>query len=111
MSGNLEGYMLSWKSVCRYGRMCSPGFYLNARTRIRFWEDKWLGEESLRAVFPRLYMISVQKEAMIADIMDKQNQDNWDFHFTRHLRDWEKASTWDSCPVGKCSATSGITRG
>ncbi|KAG5549896.1 hypothetical protein RHGRI_015012 [Rhododendron griersonianum] len=35
-------------------------------------------------------MISVQKEAMIADIMDKQNQDNWDFHFTRHLRDWEK---------------------
>ncbi|KAG5541486.1 hypothetical protein RHGRI_021344 [Rhododendron griersonianum] len=35
-------------------------------------------------------MISNQKQAVIADIVDKQNQDNWDSHFTRELRDWEK---------------------
>ncbi|KAG5561231.1 hypothetical protein RHGRI_004303 [Rhododendron griersonianum] len=34
-------------------------------------------------------MISAQQEAMIADIVDSRNQDNWDFHFTRGLRDWE----------------------
>lgn len=35
-------------------------------------------------------MISDQQEAVIADMVEKQNPDNWDFHFTRVLRDWEK---------------------
>ncbi|KAF7151273.1 hypothetical protein RHSIM_Rhsim02G0190000 [Rhododendron simsii] len=34
--------------------------------------------------------LSTQKEAMVADIVDDQNQDNWKFQFRRDLYDWER---------------------
>ncbi|KAF7154517.1 hypothetical protein RHSIM_Rhsim01G0163900 [Rhododendron simsii] len=65
-------------------------FKVNSGTSVKFWKHKWLGEESLQSVFPTLYRISAQKEAMIADMVNNQNQDSWKFQFTRRLRDWER---------------------
>lgn len=33
-----------------------------------FWKDIWVGSSSHRSAFPRLYSLSIQKEASIADI-------------------------------------------
>ncbi|KAI8542690.1 hypothetical protein RHMOL_Rhmol08G0158300 [Rhododendron molle] len=35
-------------------------------------------------------MLSTQKDAMIADMVDSENQGHWKFQFTRRLHDWEE---------------------
>lgn len=44
----------------------------------------------MKAVFPSLYLLSEQKEAMIADMVNDQDQDYWDFQFRRTLYPWER---------------------
>lgn len=34
----------------------------------RFWEDSWLGEESIASQFPRLFLNSEQKSVLIKDV-------------------------------------------
>lgn len=36
-------------------------FKLNDRERIRFWEDKRVGQKSLKEAFPQLYSLSTKK--------------------------------------------------
>lgn len=36
-------------------------FKVNSGTNIKFWSHKWLGEVTLQATFPRLFMLSTQK--------------------------------------------------
>ena len=36
--------------------------------RIRFWEEKWCGDDKLCSLFPSLYAISLDKEAWVADV-------------------------------------------
>lgn len=88
-----------WKGLCSVSDVAADMgdcivqgfiFKVNSGASIKFWKHKRLGEESIQAVFPRLYRISAQKEAMIVDMVNTQNQDNWNFQFTRRLRDWEK---------------------
>jgi len=33
-----------------------------------FWKDKWIGEQPLASIFPRLYSISTQSEAKVRDL-------------------------------------------
>ena len=50
--------------------------YLNGRLayqvgngqRVRFWMDKWCGDEPLCESFPSLFTISSSKEAWVADV-------------------------------------------
>jgi hypothetical protein len=37
--------------------------------RIRFWHDRWCGEEPLRSTFPEYFSIDREKDASIADLM------------------------------------------
>lgn len=55
-----------------------------------FWKHKWLGETSLEAALPRLFHVSTQKEAWIAEMVDVQGQHYWNLQFRRTLFDWEK---------------------
>ncbi|KAF7151240.1 hypothetical protein RHSIM_Rhsim02G0189800 [Rhododendron simsii] len=48
------------------------------------------GALNLFAFFKIGQELSTQKEAMVADIVDDQNQDNWKFQFRRDLYDWER---------------------
>lgn len=36
--------------------------------KIRFWEDTWLGDQSLVSIFPRLYLNSNQKGEIIKNM-------------------------------------------
>ncbi|KAG5547509.1 hypothetical protein RHGRI_013260 [Rhododendron griersonianum] len=56
-------------------------FKVYSGTSIKFLEQMWLGEDSLQVVFPRLYKLSTQKDAMIADMVDNQSQGQWKFQF------------------------------
>ena len=44
--------------------LCSVG---NGR-RVRFWKDFWCEEEPLALTFPSLFSLTVNKEAMVADV-------------------------------------------
>lgn len=64
-------------------------FKVNSGTNIKFWSHKWLGEVTLQATFPRLFMLSTQKDAMIADLVNPRGQRYWNLLFKRQLRVWE----------------------
>jgi len=36
--------------------------------KVKFWEDNWIGEESLKSRFPRLYLLPECKERVIEDV-------------------------------------------
>lgn len=36
----------------------------------KFWHDAWLGEQATKEVYPRLYLLSSQKEASVEEIFD-----------------------------------------
>ena len=59
--------------------------------RVKFWQDVWFGDgsESLKIVFPRLFLLSVDKKASVAKIMDRSRMGGWNSIFRRSLRSWE----------------------
>ena len=36
--------------------------------RISFWKDVWCGEEVLCSSFPSMFLLAVQKDAMVSDL-------------------------------------------
>jgi len=49
------------------------------RERVKFWEDKWVGEETLAYRFPRLYLISECKDRVIGEVEHwEENVWTWD---------------------------------
>ena len=38
-------------------------FVVGDSTRIRFWHDKWIGDNTLKSLYPELYVCSIDKEA------------------------------------------------
>lgn len=80
-----------WKDIFSIGQSGSnmddviiSGFNIkvNDGTNTKFWEQAWIGEIPLKDQFPRLYRISLQKEAMIAQTLGN-------LQFRRPLREWE----------------------
>ena len=48
---------------------------------IRFWEDKWLGENrSLKEKFPTLYQISNQQQQPIS-LLGSHKEEGWEWNF------------------------------
>ena len=56
---------------------------------ILFWHDRWVGDNSLKMLYPQLYACSNDKEACISDVLCYQEDGNdrvwnlrfcWDFH-------------------------------
>lgn len=59
-------------------------FRIGSGTKIRFWEDHWVGDGSLQRDFPSLYRLSLFKNRPISEFYGDQG---WSFHFMRNLRD------------------------
>ena len=62
--------------------------------KVRFWEDKWLGNNTLQELHPSLFRLSVLKSKPISDFLDGpttqvQGSTSWNFHFPRNLLDRE----------------------
>ncbi|PNY09187.1 ribonuclease H [Trifolium pratense] len=54
-----------------------------------FWEDTWVGDISLRERFPRMFSISIQKEASVASLRNLNGGERWDLVWRRRLFVWE----------------------
>ena len=45
--------------------------------KILFWRDKWIGEDSLMSVFPRLSSFASKKEVYLAGMVAYRVQSEW----------------------------------
>ncbi|MCH96809.1 putative non-LTR retroelement reverse transcriptase related [Trifolium medium] len=59
-------------------------------TSTRFWEDIWVGETPLKERFPRLYSISIQRAATVAEIYTVSDSSQWSLLWRRRLFVWEE---------------------
>ncbi|CAL5415768.1 unnamed protein product [Camellia sinensis] len=60
-------------------------------TRIKFWHDRWLGSRCLKAEFPRIFSLSIDKGGSLLSFYDRRSSvEEWNFIFRRNLYDWEK---------------------
>ena len=65
-------------------------FKLRDGRGVRFWKDRWCGEDSLEEAFPRLYYLASSKDAWVAQLWDRSgNLGYWNPVFTRLNNDWE----------------------
>ncbi|XP_060216840.1 uncharacterized protein LOC132644271 [Lycium barbarum] len=54
--------------------------------KVSFWDDKWIGHEPLKQLYPDLYTLCLQQQATVAELWTGQG---WNLHLRRHLNDWE----------------------
>ncbi|MCI26266.1 hypothetical protein A2U01_0047461, partial [Trifolium medium] len=59
-------------------------------SKIRFWLDNWLLDEALKDIYPRLFMVSAQKEEVISAMgFLEENSWHWNLVWRRQLFQWE----------------------
>lgn len=58
--------------------------------RSSFWNDSWIDAGCLKLGFPRLYMLSQDKEASVFDSFSRRfSSSRWVLNFRRNLYSWE----------------------
>ena len=68
----------------------NAAFALGNGRRISFWKDVWCGEEALCFSFPSMFLLAVQKDAMVADLWNwVREEGGWSPTFLRSFNDWE----------------------
>jgi hypothetical protein len=56
-----------------------------------FWTTNWIGDNSLAVTFPRLFLLSNQKESLVSDVMEVvEGMRHWNFIWRRNLFMWEE---------------------
>ncbi|GAU45475.1 hypothetical protein TSUD_190940 [Trifolium subterraneum] len=88
---------LWWKDICSIGHNLNNNWFSNNVVKklgngvdTSFWEDTWVGNRSLKDRFPRLYSISIQKEAKVAELHSFVNTVHWTLLWRRRLFVWEE---------------------
>jgi mannosylglycoprotein endo-beta-mannosidase len=88
-----------WKDICALEDFVVSKKWLseviarrvNNGVSTSFCSHMWLGELSLAEAFPRLFSLSVQKEASIAELVDVTGEEiGWNFMWRRSLFSWEE---------------------
>lgn len=76
----------------RYNKVIKQGWWMRVGDGIktRFWSDKWIGDLAWKEKFLRLFLVSLQKEDVIAnmDFLDGMFW-QWNFTWSRNLFQWE----------------------
>ncbi|RVX02510.1 LINE-1 reverse transcriptase-like [Vitis vinifera] len=81
-----------WKAIRKewLGMYSSLAFRVGNGRRVRFWKDKWCGDEPLYESFPSLFAISRAKDAWVSEVWNPDGGgDGWTPLFSRALNDWE----------------------
>jgi hypothetical protein len=56
-----------------------------------FWHEKWVGVQPLKEAFPRLFLLSTQKEACVSEVGRRvSGRWEWDLKWRRNLFVWEE---------------------
>ena len=66
-------------------------------TCIRFWHDRWIGDNTLKNLYPNLYVCSAVKDAFISEVLWMPEGGTvrvWDLRFYRAFEDWELAVSY-----------------
>ena len=80
-----------WPSFVRHIQ-----FEVGAGFTVRFWQDIRCGDSSLCMLYPRLFSLSRNKEAYMADLMKFPNGVLfWDLNFRRYSEGWELESLYN----------------
>jgi len=89
---------LWWKDVLKVGDFGVLGWF-NAKVlrsvgngmNTSFWNDKWIGERCFRLKYPRLFLVSNQREAKVGEVgLVSAMGREWMFTWRRHLFVWEE---------------------
>ncbi|KAI8543503.1 hypothetical protein RHMOL_Rhmol08G0223300 [Rhododendron molle] len=84
-----------WRDICSLGDPHSSfGSILIEGLRIQvnygkdtsFWNDIWLGDRTLKEAFPRLFLVSSQKEDMVSTVKGDAGDEHWNLSFRKTLR-------------------------
>ena len=81
-----------WKEISKEWPLFlqNYAFSLGDNRRIRFWKDVWCGEEALCSLFPTMFSLAVQKDAMVSELWNHfREEGGWAPTFLRPLNDWE----------------------
>lgn len=54
--------------------------------KTSFWNDVWVGQHTLKQLFPAIYNLNPQKLATVAEV---RNNQAWNLTFRRMSNDWE----------------------
>ena len=81
-----------WKFICcgwdKFFRLLK--FEVGDGTHIRFWDDVWCMDGTLKAAFPELYRIAWVQAAFVGDNFQYRGGFvYWDVTFSRLAQDWE----------------------
>ena len=74
-----------WKSFSRH-----VSFVVGDGSRILFWHDKWIEDNSLKSLYPQLFVCSANMEACIFEVLSPLVGDNdrvWSLRFYREFND------------------------
>ena len=66
-------------------------------THIRFWLDRWIGDNTLKDLYPELYACSDAKNACISEVLwllEGSTVRVWDLRFFRAFEDWELTASY-----------------
>ena len=81
-----------WESFSKY-----LSFVVGEGTRIRFWLDRWIGDDTLKNLYPDLYVCSAVKDAYISEVLWMPEGGTvrvWNLRFYRAFEDWELAASY-----------------
>ena len=81
-----------WKAIRMDWAIAGKGmaYVVGNGRRVKFWEDRWCGEEPLKVAFPTLFAIATSKEAWVAEVWDGSLEaGGWAPCFSSAFNDWE----------------------
>ena len=68
-------------------------FEVGVGSRIRFWDDVWCTDGSLKDAYPELFRLARDKDACVADNFQRLGDSiHWEVTFSRLAQDWELES-------------------
>jgi hypothetical protein len=79
---------LGWQQFSRH-----VSFSIGSGERVSFWHDRWYGAGVMKNLFPTLYHIAQDKQALVSDYLNWHNEEMvWSVTLIRALQDWELAN-------------------
>ena len=81
-----------WKAIRKEWLILngSLAYQVGSGQRVRFWTDKWCGNEPLCESFSSLFSITMSKNVWVSEVWNPVgDEDGWTSLFVRAFNDWE----------------------